>query len=139
MTSQHSLEVVFLQRFAVHVSMRRGELCQTCECRAITYGDLVDLPRRDIAIMGPESGPLSPATDLKVGSSRGGTGRSLRLVAACVVSPEPNRSLTAWLPPFSRHPLIDCGPQPPPNRMEELLPERSTSGMPEAQAPTIWL
>ena len=98
-----------------------------------------DVGKVPLALWGPESEPLSPATDRKVGSSRGGTGRSLRLVAACVVSPEPNRSLTAWLPPFSRHPLIDCGPQPPPNTMEELPPERSTSGMSEAQAPTIWL
>lgn len=99
MTSQHSLEVVFLQRFAVHSRCVAEELCKTCECRAITYGDLVELLRRDIAIIGgPESEPLSPATDRKVGPSRRGTGRSLRLVAACVVSPEPNRSLTAGCP-----------------------------------------
>ena len=48
-------------------------------------------------------------------------------------------SLTAWLPSFRQHWLIDCGPQPPPNTMEELPPERSTSGMSEAHAPTVWL
>lgn len=34
---------------------------------------------------------------------------------------------------------LTADPQPPPNTMEELPPERSASGMSEGQAPTIWL
>ena len=59
---QHAqAEYLSIQRLAAHGRGRRGKLCQTCQCRSITYGDFVELLVRDDSMCTDHlRPPLSP-------------------------------------------------------------------------------